>query len=104
MFEILLLIIIVAISWFWMDTISKREIAITVGKELAKRCDLQLLDETVACNKIWLARDSGGRVQIARLYEFEVSADRESRLGCHLQLLGRQLQDWHIPPYLQNVH
>jgi hypothetical protein len=104
MFETLLLIIILAIALFWLDSISKREIAITVGKELAKRCDLQLLDETVACNKIWLARNSLGRVQIARLYQFEVSADSESRLGCHLQLLGKQLQSWDIPPYLQTVH
>ncbi len=104
MFETLLLIIIVVISWFWLDSIAKREIAVTVGKELAKRCDLQLLDETVACNKVWLARNRLGRVQIARLYYFEVSADRESRLNCHLQLLGKQLQSWDIPPYLQAAH
>lgn len=104
MSEILLLIITVLVAWFWFDSIAKREIAITIGRELAKRCELQLLDETVACHKTWISRNSRGHVQLARQYEFEVSADGESRLGCSLQLLGKQLQSWDIPPYLQPTH
>jgi Protein of unknown function (DUF3301) len=104
MFEILLLILILLITWFWFDSITKREIAIKIGRELANRCNLQLLDETIACKKMGLSRNSSGQVQLVRLYEFEVSADGRSRLSCHLQLLGKQLQSWHIPPYLQPVH
>jgi len=104
MFELLLLVVLLLIAWFWQDSIAKREIAVNFGRELAQRCNLQLLDETVACNKIWLGRDSRGHAQLARLYEFEVSADGISRLECNLQLLGRQLQSWHIPPYLQPLH
>ncbi len=104
MFEILLLTLILLIAWFWFDSVTKREIAIKIGKELASRCKLQLLDETVACKKIWFRRNSFGQVQLVRLYEFEVSADGRSRLACHLELLGKQLQNWDIPPYLQPVH
>jgi len=102
--EIYLLIIVAAAAWFWSDTISARERAISTGRDLADRCSLQLLDETVACSKIWLARDSRGQVRLLRSYEFEVSANGSDRLQCHLVLLGRQLQSWHIPPYLQPVH
>jgi hypothetical protein len=104
MLEILLLIIILLIGWFWLDTIAKREIAIYIGRELASRCNLQLLDETIACKKLSFARNSRGHMQLVRLYEFEVSADGRSRLACSLQLLGKQLQSWDIPPYLQPVH
>lgn len=104
MFETLLLTFILLLAWFWFDSITKREIAIRVGRELASRCHLQLLDETVACVKIGLARNTNGQVQLTRLYEFELSADGHTRLMCNLQLLGKQLQDWHIPPYLQAVH
>lgn len=104
MAEFLLLVITLLLAWFWLDTIAKREIAINTGRELAQRCNLQLLDETVACSKLWLERDSRGHAQIARLYEFNVSADGVNRLECHLQLLGKQLQSWHIPPYLQATH
>ncbi|MGQ0442470.1 MAG: DUF3301 domain-containing protein [Methylophilaceae bacterium] len=104
MFEFILLVVLLLLAWFWLDTVAKREIAVQIGRELAQRCNLQLLDETVACNRIWLGRDSRGHAQWVRLYEFEVSANGVDRLACHLQLLGKQLQSWHIPPYLQPVH
>jgi hypothetical protein len=101
MFEFILLALLIASAWFWQDSIAKREIAVNLGRELANRCQLQLLDETVACNKIWLGRDNRGHAQLARLYHFEVSANGNERMQCHLQLLGKQLTIWHIPPYVQ---
>jgi hypothetical protein len=101
MFEFLLLTLLLAAAWFWLDSIAKREVAIKLGRELAGRWQLQLLDETIACTQIRLGRDSRGHAQLLRIYEFEVSASGAERMQCHLQLLGRQLQSWHIPPYVQ---
>jgi Protein of unknown function (DUF3301) len=100
MFEFLLLAILVLVAWFWQDSVAKREIAVLLGRQLASRYSLQLLDETVACHKIRLGRDSRGHAQVVRLYEFEVSPNGADRLQCNLQLLGKQLQTWHIPPYV----
>jgi len=102
--EIALLILLIALAWFWLDSMAKRERAILLGGELAQRMHLQLLDETVACNKIWLARNARGHAQFLRTYEFEVSASGAERLHCHLTLLGNQLSTWHIPPYAQTLH
>jgi len=104
MFETILLALIILAAWFWLDSIAKREIAINFGRELANRCNLQLLDETVACNMIRLGRDSRGHAQLLRFYEFEVSASGAERMQCNLQLLGKQLQAWHIPPYIQPLN
>lgn len=104
MFELTLLALILFATWFWQDSIAKREIAISFGRELASRYQLQLLDETVACNKIRLGRDNRGHAQLIRLYAFEVTANGAERLECNLQLLGKQLQTWHIPPYVQVMH
>ena len=104
MFETLLLILIILAAWFWLDSIAKREIAIAFGHELAQRCNLQLLDETVACNGLSIRRDSRGHAQLLRLYDFDVSANGADRMQCNLQLLGKQLQTWNIPPYAQPVH
>jgi hypothetical protein len=101
--EISLLIILIAGAWFWLDTISKREAAIHFGQTLAQRCQLQLLDETVACIKISFARDSRGRAQLLREYAFELSANGAERMPCTLKLLGKQLHSWDIPPYLQTI-
>lgn len=110
MFELLLLALLIAMGWFWLDSIAKREVAIKLGRELAGRWQLQLLDETVACTQIRLGRDNRGHAQLLRLYDFEVSASGAERMQCTLQILGKQLQNWHIPPYAQadsvanNVH
>jgi hypothetical protein len=104
MFEFILLLCLLLAAWFWQDSIAKREIAIMVGRELAGRYQLQLLDETVACNKIRLGRDNRGQAQLQRLYAFEVTANGAERMECNLQLLGKQLQTWHIPPYVQTMH
>ncbi len=104
MFELILFALMLFAAWFWQDSIAKREIAIAFGRELANRYQLQLLDETVACNKIRLGRDNRGHAQLIRLYAFEVTANGVERLECNLQLLGKQLQNWHIPPYVQTMH
>jgi hypothetical protein len=102
--ETILLIILIVGAWFWLDSVSKREIAVNFGHDLAKRFQLQLLDETVACSKLRLERDDNGHAQIMRLYEFEVTVVGNERMQCHLALLGKQLKSWHIPPYLQPLH
>lgn len=102
--DITLLTLLIALAWFWLDSMAKREKAIALGQELAARFNLQLLDETVACTKLWLERNQNGQVKFLRTYEFEVSANGVDRLHCHLMLLGTQLNSWHIPPYLQPMH
>lgn len=102
--EIFLLVTLVLAGWFWFDSVTVREVAITTGRDLAERCNLQLLDETVACGKLRLRRNSRGHMQLLRTYDFEVSANGVDRLQCNLVLLGKQLQSWYIPPYLQPLH
>jgi hypothetical protein len=99
--EIALLAVLLGMAWYWLDSMDKRERAILLGHELATRFNLQLLDETVACSKLWLGRNSRGHVQFSRTYVFEVSANGADRLHCHLVLLGNQLGTWNIPPYQQ---
>jgi Protein of unknown function (DUF3301) len=102
--EYFLLVAIVLAVMFWLNSLSTRELAIQHGLDLANRCNLQLLDETVACIKLRIARNSKGQAVIQRTFVFEVSANGADRMPCHLVLLGKQLQTWHIPPYLQAVH
>ena len=103
MFEIILVVILLLLTWFWLDSISKRELATQLGRDLASRFNLQLLDETVACNMIRLGRDGNGHAQLLRYYEFEVSASGVERMPCNLQILGKELRTWHIPPYIQTI-
>ncbi|MDO9050258.1 MAG: DUF3301 domain-containing protein [Methylotenera sp.] len=99
--ELALLFVLIALAWFWLDSLDKRERAILLGTELAARFNLQLLDQTVVCSKLSMGRNRRGHMQLLRTYEFDVSASGDDRLHCHLMLLGNQLGSWHIPPYLQ---
>lgn len=97
--EIALLVLVFLLVWFWFDSLAKRERAILLGRELAQRLHLQLLDETVACTKTRVGRNFKGHAQLLRTYAFECSANGAERLVCEITLLGNQLQTWHIPPY-----
>ncbi|HEX5538772.1 MAG TPA: DUF3301 domain-containing protein, partial [Methylophilaceae bacterium] len=100
----ILLIALVVGAWFWFNSISMRDAAVANGRDLAERCSLQLLDETVACSRLRVGRNRRGHLQLMRTYDFEVSANGSDRLSCQLVLLGSELQSWHIPPYLQPLH
>ena len=58
--EFALLTLIIGLARFWLDSMAKRERAILLGGELAARFNLQLLDETVACSKLSVARNRRG--------------------------------------------
>lgn len=104
MSDLSLIFLLLASGWAWLDSISAREKALTLGSDLAKRYNLQMLDETVACNRVWLARNTHGHLLIQRTYAFEVSASGAERLSCQIVLLGKDLQTWYIPPYVQTIH
>lgn len=99
MAEWLLLAILIAGGWYWMDAVAKREIALRIGQQLAQRCQLQFLDETVACARLRLARDGNGRMQLHRTYTFDVTHHGVERMAGYLQLRGKELVAWHIPPH-----
>ena len=101
MFDYFLLLVIGLSVFFWWDAIAKREIAIHHGKLLANRFHLQLLDESIHCNKITFVRNEDGWLSIERTYNFSVSSNEEDRIICQLTLIGKSLTDWLVPPYPQ---
>jgi len=101
MIDYFLLIFFCAAIYYWWDTITKREIAIYHGKLLAQQYNLQLLDDSVHCNKISLVRTDDNWPSIKRVYFFNISSNNENRLHCQLTLIGKTLTYWYVPPYPQ---
>jgi hypothetical protein len=97
--ELILLITVVIAAWFWLDSLSARDIAVAAGRQAAEKFGLQLLDDTVAISKMWAARDSYGRLRLQRTYSFEVSDTGADRLQCSLTLLGKRIERIDIPPH-----
>lgn len=101
--ELALLVAVIVAAWFWLDSLSARDIAVAAGRQAAEKFGLQLLDETVAISRLWAARDGYGRLRIQRTYSFEVSDTGADRLPCSLTLLGKRIERLDIPPHRDNV-
>lgn len=90
-FELTALLLLAAFAWFWMDGLKARETALAAARRACDAEGLQLLDETVAVERLRPARDDGGRLVLRRDYVFEYSRDGFDRHRGTLTLHGREL-------------
>ncbi len=109
--DLLFIILILAIIWYWWDTQQCNEIALSVCKQKCINADLQLLDATVIRQRVWLRRGSAGSVQICRLYSFEYYNGQRSAAGGsaltrsefgerqqgYIVLIGKQVVETKLP-------
>jgi uncharacterized protein DUF3301 len=90
-FELGALALLGFFAWFWMDTLRAREIALAAARRACDSEGLQLLDETVAVERLRPGRDEAGRLTLRRDYVFEYSGDGTDRHSGALTLLGREV-------------
>lgn len=97
--EVVVLLLLVGAGLLWADSLRARERAVRAGRDACARYGLQFLDETVSFARMRLARDSDGRVKIARTYTFEFSDTGNNRRDGAIVMLGGELQDLQLEPY-----
>ena len=81
-----------AVLWFWMDNLRAREAAVRAAKNACRQRGLQLLDETVGMAALKLKRGPDGRMRFARRYRFEFSVSGMHRNLGEIKLLGHVLE------------
>ncbi len=89
--EILGILALGGIAWFWLDSLKVREAAIDAARAACAAEGLLLLDATVAIASLKLARDDEGRLMLQRAYDFEFSDTGDNRLKGSVVLLGRRV-------------
>jgi len=99
MWEALVIALIFAGGFFWIDSLRARERALAAGRAACARSNLQLLDETVIGASTRLARDSEGRLKIRRVFVFEFSDTGNNRRRGSITLVGAEVQDVYTEPY-----
>lgn len=67
------------IAWFWLDSMKCHDIAVATAKRETTNADVQLLDATVALDKLRLARNEDGQLGLRRSYRFEFSETGDNR-------------------------
>ena len=87
-FEVIGVLLVCALAWLWIDSLKARERAIAATKAACNSENLLLLDDTVAIARISLGRNTDGRVNLRRVYDFEYSNSGNDRTSGSVVLLG----------------
>lgn len=85
---LVLLLIISALIWFWLDSRRAHEFGVGLCRHLCEKHAVILLDETVILDKLRLRRNKNGRIIFERSYRFEYSDDIALRQQGILVILG----------------
>lgn len=92
----LLLLMLGLIVWFWQDSLRARESAFKASARVCGQCGVQLLDDTVALEKLTLRRVRPGFLQVERIYRFEFTETGSARQLGRLIMLGQRLEVLHM--------
>lgn len=95
----LILIFIAVLLWYWWDTLQSKEIARVAGINACNKYSVQFLDDTVELKKIWLRRNSNGRLEICRLYLYEFTSDGAERYKGRITMLGKIIKEVEMDAY-----
>lgn len=79
----------------WLAGLRARDLALTVARQQTSRLGLQLLDDTVALQRVRVVRTAGGWLALARRFRFEFTETGDNRRE-GLVLLGPD-----APPHVE---
>ncbi|MFZ1640587.1 MAG: DUF3301 domain-containing protein [Candidatus Contendobacter sp.] len=82
--------------WFWRDSLGAREQARTASSRACQQSNVQLLDDTVALERLWWRRDRDGRLKLERLYVFEFTDTGMRRQVGSVLLVGWRVEVLHM--------
>ena len=81
---------------FWRDSLGAREQACAASARACQQMGVQLLDDTVALERLWPRRDRDGRLKLERLYVFEFTDTGQRRQVGSVLLVGARVEVLHM--------
>jgi hypothetical protein len=87
----LIILFLVALAWFWLDSSRARELAVGICKQASDKYGVQFLDESVALKSLGIRWPTEG-IRFRRVYTFDFSRDGVERLNGNLALVGINLE------------
>ncbi|MBF0108950.1 MAG: DUF3301 domain-containing protein [Magnetococcales bacterium] len=67
--------ILLGIAWIWFASMRAKEKSHEVARDLCRRMEVELLDDTVALCTMRIKRTTEGRLVLKRIYEFRFVAN-----------------------------
>ena len=99
MSEILWLASLGGLIWYWWDNVRTQEIAREVGLRACQQANVQFLDDTVERKRLWIRRNTQGRIQLCRLYFFEFTSDGAVRYQGRIVMFGQAPREVEMDAY-----
>ncbi len=99
MLDGLLILVVVVMVFIWVQGMLAKENARAAGKKACKESEVQLLDDTVQQQKIWLGRTHQGWLQVRRIYLFEFASDGEQRYHGKVIVHGHRVTSVDLDAY-----
>ena len=93
------LVVLVALVWFWLNSILVLEIARNAGKQACLKADVQFLDDTVASIGFSIVRNQSGRRVFGRTYRFEFTETGNTRIEGRVIMIGDMVESVTMEPY-----
>ena len=81
---------------FWRDSLGAREQARAASSRACQQMGVQLLDDTVALERLWPRRDRNGRLKLERVYVFEFTDTGQRRQVGSVLLVGWRVEVLHM--------
>ena len=95
----LVLICLLSLAFIhWHESQKVKEIAYIAVRSHCAKMDLQMLDDYVALNALWLKRDSHGKLRFWRCYAFEYTITGDDRHNGKIVLLGKLIEFIQLQP------
>lgn len=101
--ELLLLLSVGLLIWFWIESLRAREIAMRAASQACAEEGLQLLDETVSGQGLRFVRNDSGTLEFQRDFGFEFTDTGDNRRRGRLILEGRRVTLMQLQPQLYIV-
>ena len=98
------LIVVLSGFYIWHDALKAREQARMLSQRLCADAGLQLLDQTIALQRLGIARGSDGRLHLRRRYRFEISTDGMDRHAGTLETFDGELLSHTLPLTAPGAH
>lgn len=90
------LLLVGAVYLAWRNSMRARERAVSFCRNLCSKHQVQFLDDTVSLTRLTIRRDPELGLKLHRVYEFEFSAEGQSRSEGSVVLTGDRIDAVHL--------
>ena len=97
--DIILIFFLCMACVYWFNAQKAKEIALGTARAHCLAMEVQMLDDYVALNGIWLKRDKLRKFHLRRLFLFEFSSTGDERYNGTVLMLGRRVESVYMDPY-----